>query len=999
MTMQIPHRIGLRGHLILLLLAVFAIQVALSILHEIRHSAERVDTATSQLLADAKLIAARQQAIVERADAILTGLMLRPELRSNHSGTECQQTVMAELRQEAAFINLGKVLPDGDVTCAAVPTPQKLNFADRAWFPKVLQSDRMVTSNVLIGRTSGEPIIVFSKAMRDKENRVTGILFLSLNLSWLKGELAKVKLQAGTRLVVVDGEGTVAIRHPDPRGWVGKSAANLPLFKTIQASGGDGTAEGVGLDGVSRFVAFTPLLDTISGRMTLWLTVPQETVFGPSRRELAIDLTAALTALFVALGLIAWGGSRLLVQPLLTLSRAATRFGTGDHSARSGLAHTGDEIGQLARAFDEMTEEVLAGAQRFQAVAEASLDALFILKSVRDEHAAIVDFEFTDINDRATKLLDMPRERIIGQKLCELVPINRTGGFFDKYAKVVTTGIPLEEEFRIDAPEIQANWLRHQVVRVGDGIAIFSRNITAPKEQDEELKRMCVQNNQILNSAVEGIIGLDENGSTTFVNPAGARMLRWKAEELIGQSIHSVHSHTKSDGTSYPLEECSIYACHRNGVVYRGEDLFWRRDGTSFPAEYGGMPLRDADGKPAGAVVSFIDISERKTHEQALARAMRALKTISAGHMALVRATDELTLLQTACRIIVEIGGYRMAWIGYADDNPERTVTPKAWAGVVKDYLDQLHVTWADTEHGQGPNSRAIRSGEAQVVHDVLTDPRMAIWRELARKYGYAAVFAAPLRVEGKIIGAMSIYATEKDAFDADEIRLLEELIGNIAFGVASLRARTERDRIAHEHAHHAEILQQSLEQTIQAIADIVEARDPYTAGHERRVGELAVAIAKKMGLREEKVHGIRLAASIHDLGKIRIPSEILAKPGRLTDIEYMLIKTHAEVGYDILKDVSFPWPIAEIVWQHHEKLDGTGYPRGLKNGDILMEARIMVVADVVESMVSHRPYRPAFGIDIALEQIEHGRGTIYDPAVVDACLKLFREDKFTFKS
>jgi putative nucleotidyltransferase with HDIG domain len=177
-----------------------------------------------------------------------------------------------------------------------------------------------------------------------------------------------------------------------------------------------------------------------------------------------------------------------------------------------------------------------------------------------------------------------------------------------------------------------------------------------------------------------------------------------------------------------------------------------------------------------------------------------------------------------------------------------------------------------------------------------------------------------------------------------------------------------------------------------------VDARDPYTAGHQRRVGELAVAIAREMRLPEEKIHGIRLAAAVHDLGKIHIPAELLAKPGKLTDIEFMLIKTHPQAGYDILKDVDFPWPIADIVRQHHERQDGSGYPQGLKGGQILLEARIMAVADVVETMSSHRPYRAALGIEPALKEIERGRSSVYDPAVAEACLKLFREARFAFK-
>lgn len=184
----------------------------------------------------------------------------------------------------------------------------------------------------------------------------------------------------------------------------------------------------------------------------------------------------------------------------------------------------------------------------------------------------------------------------------------------------------------------------------------------------------------------------------------------------------------------------------------------------------------------------------------------------------------------------------------------------------------------------------------------------------------------------------------------------------------------------------------------IRAIDLIVETRDPYTAGHQHQVARLAEAIAREMGLPAETVEAIYVAASIHDLGKISVPAEILSKPGNISEIERGIIRTHPQVGYDILKTIDFPWPIAEIVLQHHERLDGSGYPRGLRDGEIRVEARIIGLADVVESMGSHRPYRPTLGMGRALAEIRKNRGTLYDPAVVDICIALFENNRFAFE-
>jgi len=206
------------------------------------------------------------------------------------------------------------------------------------------------------------------------------------------------------------------------------------------------------------------------------------------------------------------------------------------------------------------------------------------------------------------------------------------------------------------------------------------------------------------------------------------------------------------------------------------------------------------------------------------------------------------------------------------------------------------------------------------------------------------------------------------------------------------------RSKLAEEELRKSWARQKSaMEGTVQAMAYTIETRDPYTAGHQRRVTKLACAIAEEMKLTEDEMAGVRLAGGLHDLGKIYVPAEILAKPGKLTAVEYNIIKTHPQVGYDILKSIDFPWPIADFVLQHHERIDGSGYPNGLRGEDIHLEARILAVADVIEAMATHRPYRAALSIETALEEITHYRGTRYDRRVVDACLKVFKTKKFEF--
>jgi len=316
-------------------------------------------------------------------------------------------------------------------------------------------------------------------------------------------------------------------------------------------------------------------------------------------------------------------------------------------------------------------------------------------------------------------------------------------------------------------------------------------------------------------------------------------------------------------------------------------------------------------------------------------------------------------------------------------------------------------------EEGKGTQSIVIRTGQSMVIDDYqarlktaqttyfVNDETDEIVTDVPpdEEDVTRSALIVPLKTGGVVHGVIQVMSGIQDAYTEDHLELLEALALHIASAEqnALLYAQvqtelSERKQAEEALARSAAQLREQLRDTVQAMGAIVGLRDPYTAAHERRVSALAAAIAVEMGLDEEAREGLAFAAEVHDIGKIGVPAEILSKPGALSAVEYDLIKQHPEAGRELLAAIHFRQPVAEIVAQHQERLDGSGYPRGLKGEEILLEARILAVADVVEAMASHRPYRAALGLEAALAEVRGGAGGRYDAAAVAACERVFAQ-------
>ncbi len=393
------------------------------------------------------------------------------------------------------------------------------------------------------------------------------------------------------------------------------------------------------------------------------------------------------------------------------------------------------------------------------------------------------------------------------------------------------------------------------------------------------------------------------------------------------------------------------------------------------------FPLRDELGDVIGVGVFFDDITEKKQQQERLQQYTWTLEAISRAHHAMLRHENEQTLLQEICDAITFDGRFSLVTV-LQEAADQRALQVRAQAGNAVWFANDDWLTRDPALH------HIIREGSRcnEVLATELTHHSTTLRTRLL----------LPLQWHPTLRGGLLIHSEQAQAFTDEEVHLFSQLADYLAYGLQARNTQQAYLAAQRDKVLHARQLELALEDALGAIAAVLEQRDPYTAGHQKHVATLALAIGRELALNDKQLRGLYLGAMVHDIGKIQVPTDILTKPGRLTPQEFNLVKEHPTAGYQVLKDIALPWPIARMIHQHHEFIDGSGYPAGLKGDEILLEARILTVADIVESMSSDRPYRAALGIPQARAHIIDLRGTKLDAAVVDACLRILDRGDFT---
>ena len=538
-------------------------------------------------------------------------------------------------------------------------------------------------------------------------------------------------------------------------------------------------------------------------------------------------------------------------------------------------------------------------------------------------------------------------------------------------------------------------------------LILMVEDITDKKRLEEELKLSLKKFRNLFENAPLGINLTDKRGMFLDVNPQWEKILGYKKEEVVGKKTWMDITHPEDLKRDIPIYQKYLKEI-KDGKTFTKfitEKRLIRKNGTLFWARVTVSPAFNEKGNFLFEVATIEDISlkkEKEVEREVLFKKLEEKKTFSDTLRDItLRLTSKTDLNELFKEILIQAKRLVPFVSGNISLVEDGEIVVVASTGYEKYGIEKFVSNLRIPIDKYPTDEKILETKEPLVISDTSKHPDWITYKETEWIKSHVAI---PIILEGRVIGFFKIDSDRVNTFTKENADRLLPFANTVAIALRNARLLEEKSKEIKERIRTETQLKESykriekiMKQAIDVVVKIIEFKDPYTAGHQKKVSNLAVEIAKKMGLSKVEIEAIRIASLIHDIGKVFIPSEILMKPGSLTNLEFELIKAHPKLGHDLIKNVESPYPIHEIILEHHERLNGSGYPRGLKGDEIMIEARILAVADVIEAMTSHRPYRPALGIDKVLEEIKKNKGILYDPKVVEVCVRLF-EKGFRFE-
>jgi len=865
---------------------------------------------------------------------LLKTLAMLPEVQNRRVGA-CNLLFAGLLKENSLYANIFAADAAGNVFAGALPF-SPFHIQDRKYYRDVMRTGDFAVGEYRLGRRSGRQVLPCAYPVRDTRGRITAVVIAGIDLARY-GEMLDIKqMSPGSVLSLSDHHGIRLYRNPDPLRLAGKP--DTPeMLRMMSGPADNGLFVASGMDGVKKMYAYRRfhLRPGDPAYLYMRVGVPETYTMNKANSHLLLNVILLCIAFLAAMTSAWFIGKTIIARRIERLAAAAERIGAGNLATRSELPYRDDELGRLSHSFDEMA----AGLESGQAAQRQSEETL---RRSEEKYRLVVenvDQTILIVQDGIIQFVNQGGALLTGYDLAAL-----TGSDYTEYIHPEDRQLVLENyRKRLRGESLTQKYPFRILTRAGDIKWV-------------EIHAVAI--------SWEG-----RTATLNFLSDITARrhadmILRQREERFrtILEEIEDGYQEVDLQGNYTFVNQsfCRIFGYDEDEMIGKNFRLFAADEDIAagiykiyHQMFQTGDPIKQAEW-------DIITKDGARRTLEFFASLLRDEEGRRIGFRGIVRDVTDRRLAEEQYRSIAnssQTGFYILQDGKICFANPH---IPN-YSGYLEAVLYGVEIINfvhpEDREMVRNNASEMLRGNRTAPYEYRIVDKNGRI------KWLMETVTSITYRGKQAVLGN-TMEITDKKEAEA----VLTETLSRLHRATASI---------------------------IDVIVMAVESRDPYTAGHQKRVARLARAIAMEMGLPMEVCEGILMAGSIHDLGKISIPSEILSMPRRLTDMEYNLIKTHAEKSYQILKEVEFAWPIAEIVYQHHERLDGSGYPRGLKGDEICLEARILAVADTVEAMGTHRPYRPSMGIAAALTVIEEQRGRLYDTQVADVCLRLFREKNF----
>lgn len=1028
---------SLRNRLLSLVLLAVLPFLFLVLLDVSRHRTNAYQEASERVTYLTRLTAARQDSLFKSTRDLLITLAQLPEVRS-HDPALCNALLANLERRYAVYANLGAADLQGDVWCSALPSPTIVNVADRQWFQRVVQTRAPAVGDYQLGRITGVPSINLGAPILEDGNELQGVVFIAIALESKNLLVEDIELFPHTIFALLDDSGTILARLPDDAAWHGKTLPDAEIVQAILTQQ-EGHAQVRGVDGVERLYAFRALPNTDN---TLFITygisvqdayAPADQIFWESLATLGLVSAFALSAV--------WFFSKaLLLRPLDQLTRVTRAVTRGDLSARVNLQADG-EIGELVQAIDTMAATLaLRAEERARAeralerharrlenlhsidraiLAAQSLDelvahalknlralvpcqhALLTLHHPEDDSVQVFKFDtelaiqhspgqvvnsrtdalarfqhkpyllYNDLSELAKTLPLISDYYARGVRSLLAIPLRVGDELLGSISLYATQPDAFTKEDGVIANDVAAQLaIAIQQTQLRDNLARYTQELEfasgALRESEARFRA-------IFEHAPVSIAITTNTGLLQTVNQAFCQYLGYPAQELEG--VH-FREFTYPDDITNNMQ---VFEQFVRGEIpgYEIEKRYIRRDGAVVWGQLHVTMLRAQNNLPELQLSIIQDITARKHAEQAIARQLEQLQTLHAIDTAIVNFADiESTINAVLGNIVRALRADAARVLRFQPALLQ--LTPLASFGFQAPAL-----TLEPIRLGAGIAGRAALEGKPTAIVKLSElDARELARGEYFPDEHFETYRAVPLRSKGELRGALLLW--HRDAYATDETweNFLEAVATQLSIALDDARLVQELQRSNLE-------LTMAYDTTLEGWVHALDMRDHETEGHTRRVTDLTIKLARAYGIHESELVHLRRGALLHDIGKMAIPDAILLKPDRLTDDEWELMKQHPVYAYEWLKPIPFLRAALEIPYAHHERWDGSGYPRGLRGEQIPLAARLFAVADVWDALISDRPYRPAWTHAQARAYLQERAGIEFDPRLVALFLQV----------